>query len=79
MAQECIHSVKVKDLSAVIMKIDLEKAYDRVDWDYLRFILLQIGLSYDIVKWIMACISSTNFTVLVNGSLTQFFNGNLGL
>lgn len=34
-AQECIHSVKVKDLSAVIMKIDLEKAYDRVDWDYL--------------------------------------------
>lgn len=52
------------------------KAYDRVDWDYLRFILTQIGLSSKITGWIMACVTSTGFAVLVNDSPSTRFQGN---
>lgn len=43
------------------------KAYDRVNWTFLRLVLLQIGLSTEVVNWIMECFSTTNFMVLING------------
>lgn len=78
-AQECIHSIKDKKMSAFILKLNLQKAYDCVDWDYLRFILIQIGLSVEMVKWIFACYSTASFAVLINGSPSDFFKGNRGL
>jgi len=40
---ECIHSIKKKSLKALILKLDLQKAYDCISWDFLRMVLLQIG------------------------------------
>jgi hypothetical protein len=45
--QEVLHSIKVKNKKALVLKLDLVKAYDRVDWDFLRLVLLQIGLSLE--------------------------------
>lgn len=59
--------------------IVLVKEYDRVDWNFLRFILIHIGLSIKVTSWIMACISLVNFAILVNGSPTSSFNNNRGL
>jgi hypothetical protein len=42
-AQECLHSIKEKKLQALILKIDLRKAYDCISWDFLRLVLLQCG------------------------------------
>jgi retron-type reverse transcriptase len=42
-AHECIHSIKQKNLKALILKIDLKKAFDSIDWSYLRLILLSAG------------------------------------
>jgi hypothetical protein len=43
------------------------KSYDRVDWDFLRLVLLQIALSIEATDWIMGCVISANLYVLING------------
>ena len=42
--QEILHSVKTKNNCAFILKLDLIKAFDRVNWTYIRLILIQIGV-----------------------------------
>lgn len=68
-----------KNLDALILKMDLVKACDRVNWVYLRLILHQIGLSVEVTNWILACVTTTNFSVLVNGSPSNFFQGSRGI
>ena len=70
--QEVLHSVKTRNKSALILKLDLTKAFDRVNWSYIRLILLQIGVLLEGVNWIMGCISSVNFALLINGSPSSF-------
>ena len=48
--QKVMHSVRVKRLEALILKMDMIKAYDRVNWTFLRLVLLQIGLTVDVVN-----------------------------
>ena len=71
--QECLHTTKTKNLISIVMKIDLDKAYDKVNWDFLRLVLLQIGLHVEVTNWIMGCVSSASFFVLINGSPTKIF------
>jgi hypothetical protein len=78
-SQESIHNIKSKKMKALIMNIDLMKAYDRVNWDFLRLVLLQVGLSLEATNWIMGCVTSTNFVVLINGAPTEFFKSHKGL
>jgi hypothetical protein len=39
-AQECIHGIKKINLKSLILKLDLKKAYDFINWDFLRMILV---------------------------------------
>eukprot|EP00253_Pinus_taeda_P010845 PITA_10845 len=78
-AQEVIHSVKMKKKKGVVLKIDLSKAYDRISWLYLRMLLTHVGFSYPFVSWIMGCITNVSFAVLVNGAASSFFNSQRGL
>ena len=41
--QETLHSVKTKNTCALILKLDLVKAFDRVNWSYIRLILYKLG------------------------------------
>jgi hypothetical protein len=73
LAQEALHSIKLSKQEVVILKIDLSKAYDWVSWTYLRLILLQLGMNVNIVNWIMGCVQSISFVVLINGTPSNFF------
>jgi hypothetical protein len=57
-AKECLHSIKEKKLQALILKIDLKKAYDNISWDFLRLVLIQCGFGLPTTRWIMGCITS---------------------
>jgi hypothetical protein len=65
-AQEVLHSVKKRNLKATILKLDLSKAYDQVNWTFLHLILIQMGMSLKTINWIMACIQSASFSILIN-------------
>lgn len=61
------------------MKVDLSKAFDRVNWLYLRILLNHLGFPFSFIKWITGCISNIPFNVLVSGSATPFFTSARGL
>ena len=71
---ECLHSIaKKKKNKSLIPKLDLRKAYDCVDWDFLHLILDQVGFDSQIIRWIMSCVTSPSYVVLLNGEVTDFF------
>eukprot|EP00253_Pinus_taeda_P013921 PITA_13921 len=78
-AQEVIHNVKQKKKKGVVLKIDLSKAYDRINWLYLRLLLTHLGFNYSFISWIMGCISNVSFVVLINGAASPFFKSQRGL
>ena len=56
--------------SYIALKIDIAKVYDKVEWSLLAQILKLHGFSERFVNLIVECISTTSFSILVNGSLT---------
>jgi hypothetical protein len=62
-----------------VLKIDLSKAYDRVSWLYLRMLLSHLGFDLPFTNWIMSCISTVSFVVLINGVASSFFTVARGL
>ena len=49
------------------MKLDMSKAYDRVEWIFLVKILEKMGFHEKWIGWIYECVSSISFSILVNG------------
>jgi hypothetical protein len=78
-AQECLHNIKAKKQKALILKLDLKKDYDRVSWYFLRLILVQTSFSIPSINWIMSCVVSSTFVVLINGETSSFFHNERGL
>lgn len=50
----------------VALKIDISKAYDRVDWGYLHCMMLKMGFDPKWLSWILLCVQSINYSVTVN-------------
>jgi hypothetical protein len=63
----------------VLCKLDLDKAYDHVNWDFLLYLLSKCGFEEKLIDWIAPCISTVRFSILINGSPSGFFNSSCGL
>jgi len=48
----------------------MEKAYDRVSWIFLDMVLAKFGFGEVCRKYIMECISSPMFSIIINGEVT---------
>ena len=49
------------------LKLDMSKAYDRVEWDFLERAMVHLGFAGSFVATIMSCIKSVSYSVLLNG------------
>ena len=63
----------------IIMKLDLNKAYDSVEWSFIDEMLEELGFPHRIHKLIMQCISTPSYTFNLNGETFGFVTGKRGL
>ncbi|RVW42142.1 Transposon TX1 uncharacterized 149 kDa protein [Vitis vinifera] len=65
-ANEIVDEKRRSGEEGVVFKIDFEKAYDHVSWDFLDHVLEMKGFGLRWRKWMRGCLSSVSFAVLVN-------------
>ena len=67
-AHEVIHSLKRNKQPSMIIQLDLEKAYDKLSWAHIREVLKAYGFDHNWIRWVMALVTTSNFSILLNGS-----------
>ncbi|KAL0367896.1 UNVERIFIED_CONTAM: hypothetical protein Scaly_1008500 [Sesamum calycinum] len=76
LAQEMVRQYTRKRISPrCIINVDLRKVFDSVSWTFLSQVLHGYGFPPIFIAWIMECVSTSSFSVALNGSLHGFFVG----
>ena len=68
-AFESLHSMhkhKGKE-NFMAIKLDMSKTYDRVEWPYLKVVMVKMGFDEKWINLIMLCVTTVSYSVLVNG------------
>jgi hypothetical protein len=81
-AFEMLHYLKnhkVGNNVQMAAKLDMSKAYDRVEWNYLQEILLKLGFHERWVRLVMTCVTTTTFSIMINGLPRGFVKPSRGL
>lgn len=67
-AQKIIHSLGQKKgrVGYMALKIDLEKAYDKIEWSFIRDMLIRVNLPTDLRDIIISCVSTVSTSILFN-------------
>lgn len=78
-ANEVIEDLKRSGKRGLCLKVDYEKTYNSVRWDFLFDMLRTLGFHENWVNWIKGCLESASVSVLVNGSPTTKFKTSRGL
>ncbi|XP_074277364.1 secreted RxLR effector protein 78-like [Silene latifolia] len=60
-------------------KVDMSKAYDRLDWNFLRQTFTSMQFPHSFINLIMNCVSSVSYQVMVNGCAGRTFHPNSGI
>ena len=79
LAHEVVHTLTSKKQAGMIMQLDISKAYDKVNWIYIKKVLSAFGFDHNWVRWVMALVTSSSFSILVNGSPFEIFTPSRGL
>ena len=78
-ANEILEEVKSEKKSCVFFKVDYEKAYDSVSWEFISYMLERLGFCGKWIFWINGCLKYASVSVLVNENPTKEFFPKKGL
>lgn len=70
-AFEIIHHMNRKSNGSegeIALKLDISKAYDSVDWVFLKERMLRMGFNNRWINWIMMCVTTVSYDFCFNGS-----------
>ena len=73
LSHEIIHHCQVTKQQGVVIKIDFEKAYDKINWQYLIDLMLSRGFDDKWVAWMKLWLVSSQSCITINGQLTPYF------
>jgi hypothetical protein len=71
-AYECMHTIRKQKSNTPFfaLKLDMMKAYDRVEWRYLEGVMNKMGFSDHWIKTVMRCVTKVRYAVMINGELS---------
>jgi hypothetical protein len=69
---ELIHELKTKHQEGIILKLDFEKACDKVNWEFLKEVLVQKGFPGKRIDWIMKTVEGGKVCINVNNEQGEF-------
>lgn len=81
-AHELFHSIRHNTrerTKKMVVKLDISKVYDRVEWNYLETAIKAFGFNEQCRKSVMSCVSTVNYSILVNGKPSGSFKQSRGL
>lgn len=61
-----------------ILKLDMNKAFDRIEWNYLELILRDMGFPDLFCRLIMGCVTTASLSILINGAPSESFKPTRG-
>ena len=79
--QELIHTIRrAKGRKGYMaIKIDLEKAYDRIEWSFIRDMFIYFNFPDNLIELIMSCVSTVSTSMLFNGGCLDSFHPSRGI
>ncbi|KAA3485416.1 reverse transcriptase [Gossypium australe] len=82
LAYKILHTFRQKRTGKkgyITVKLDMSKAYDRVEWNFVKKMMLKMGYAHEWVGLIMKCITSVSYAVNINGYRGRVFQPTRGL
>ncbi|RVW30839.1 LINE-1 reverse transcriptase-like [Vitis vinifera] len=76
---EVIDAWNKRGEKGIICKLDIEKAYDNINWQFLLKVMQKMGFGSKWLRWMWWCISIAKYSVMVNGVPASFFSSSKGL
>jgi hypothetical protein len=76
---EILHDTRIKKKDGLVLKLDFEKAYDKLNWDFLFECLKQRGFCAKWCEWIKLVMSSRTVSVKINNTSGSYFKSGRGV